>query len=120
MEIWSWLTASVGHHRWSLYAVGHQPLKAGYSRALIKWARKPVKKRTGHLQTKLYLTRVRSSKPNGARMGSGRGRPSSREGQLTFGQSLLVYSLLEVKKIQQVKKFYKKSGLALKLVQTRL
>lgn len=115
MEVWSWL-ASTTRYQHVLYAVGYHPLLTGYARALIKWARKPVKKKTGHLQTKLYLTRVRSRKPVGARMGSGRGRPHTRVGHLVRGQPLMVYSLLEMKKVQQVKKFYKKSPLRLKLV----
>jgi len=115
-ETWSWFNSVAAHHRVTLYAVSYARLPFNYRAAVIKWARKAIKKKVGHLQSKLYLTYYESSKPLGARMGSGRGRPANRAGLTCRGQPLLVYSLLPYRRALMIKKFYKKSPFKLRLV----
>lgn len=115
VETWSWLNA-IARDRLTLYAVSYARLPANYRSTVIKWARKAIKKKVGHLQSKLYLTYYESCKPLGARMGSGRGRPSAKVNSFRVGQPLLVYSRLPIRRAYLIKKLYKKSPFKLRLV----
>jgi len=95
-------------------------MKQNQHQAIIKWAKRGVKKKKGQLQINQLLTHHHSQKPLGVRMGSGRGKINYRYTQLLINQPVITYYNCNKQPASQVRKFFKKSQFKLFFFSTKL
>ena len=106
--------------QYTVYSQEKQHLEQPQYQALVKWARRPCKKRLASLQVSTSLNHVRFYKPLGSRMGSGRGRRQQRLALINQGQPLLTYRHARLTRLSVVKHFFSRSNLGLILLAQKL